>query len=263
MGTQKTMNTNQTENIIGYPITTKNRKACVEEIYSWILTGEKNKYFVCANPHSLELAEYDRIFKDAILNADMITPDGSGIVIASKMLKGLITYKVSGSGIFRGLSRKLNECKKYKYFFLGSTEEILAQLKNKMAETYPDIEVAGVYSPPFKTEFSDDDNIKMIEAVNKARPDVLWVGMTAPKQEKWIYHNRGQLDVKFIGPVGAVFDFFTGNVERSHPLFIKTGLEWLPRLIKQPLRLWRRMFLSAPKFMLKVFRQKFKLIAID
>ncbi len=257
------MNTIQTENIIGYPITTKNKEACVEEIYAWIMTGKKNKYFVCANPHSLKLAEYDRIFKKAILNADMITPDGSGIVIASKILKGLINHKVSGSSIFRGLSEKLNKRQKYKYFFLGSTEEVLAQIKNKMAEIYPDIEVAGVYSPPFKAEFSEVDNKKMLEAVNKAKPDVLWLGMTAPKQEKWIYHNREHLDVKFIGPVGAVFDFFTGNVERSHPLFIKTGLEWLPRLIKQPLRLWRRMFLSAPKFMLKVLMQKFKLIFID
>lgn len=250
------MNTIKTENIIGYPITTQNREACVEEIYSWIMAGEKNKYFVCANPHSLELAEYDQIFKNAILNADMITPDGSGIVVASKILKGLINNKVSGSGIFRELSRKLNERKKFKYFFLGSTDDILAQIKNKMAETYPDIEVAGVYSPPFKLEFIDDDNKKMIDAVNKAKPDVLWVGMTAPKQEKWIYQNREHLDVKFIGPVGAVFDFFTGNVERSHPFFIKIGLEWLPRLLQQPRRLWNRMFVSAPKFMFMVFKQK-------
>ena len=251
------MNKVKTENIIGYPITTQNREACVEEIYSWIESSGKNKYFVCANPHSLELAEYDQIFKHAILNADMITPDGSGIVLASKILNGLINQKVSGSAIFRELSRKLNESGEYKYFFLGSTEHTLARIKKKMTETYPGIEVAGVYSPPFKSEFSNDDNKKIVEAVNKVKPDVLWIGMTAPKQEKWIYQNRERLDVKLIAPVGAVFDFFTGNVERSHPLFIKTGFEWLPRLIQQPRRLWSRMFISAPKFIYKVFKQKF------
>ncbi len=128
-----------------------------------------------------------------------------------------------------------------------------------MAVEYPNIEVAGVYSPPFKTVFNNDDNKQMIEAVNKAKPDVLWVGMTAPKQEKWIYQNRNHLDVKFIGPIGAVFDFFTGNIKRSHPFFLKTGLEWLPRLLKQPQRLWDRMFISAPKFLIQVFIQKFKM----
>ena len=100
----------------------------------------------------------------------------------------------------------------------------------------------------------------MIHAINTAKPDVLWVGMTAPKQEKWIYQNKDYLEgVKFIGPIGAVFDFFTGNITRSHPFFLKMGLEWLPRLLKQPHRLWDRMFVSAPKFMFRVLKQKIKM----
>ena len=97
----------------------------------------------------------------------------------------------------------------------------------------------------------------MRDAINEARPDVLWVGMTAPKQEKWIYENRSGLDVKFIGPIGAVFDFYAGSVKRSHPLFQRMGLEWLPRLIRQPRRLWRRNFISNPSFLLRVALQKF------
>ncbi len=250
---------NNYENILGYSIITGDTISCVDKIHSWIKAGKKAKYFVCANPHSLVIAERDLIFHDAIINADIVTPDGSGIIIASKILKGQINNKISGSGVFRELSIKLNKHKKYKYFFLGSTEEILEKIKKKMAVEYPNIEVAGVYSPPFKTEFNNDDNKQMIEAVNKAKPDVLWVGMTAPKQEKWIYQNRNHLDVKFIGPIGAVFDFFTGNIKRSHPFFLKTGLEWLPRLLKQPQRLWDRMFISAPKFLIQVFIQKFKM----
>ena len=98
----------------------------------------------------------------------------------------------------------------------------------------------------------------MIGAVNRAGPDVLWVGMTAPKQEKWIYENRDKLHVKLIAAVGAVFDFYTGNVKRSHPWFLEHGLEWLPRLLQEPRRLWRRTFISAPVFFWLVFMQRIK-----
>lgn len=91
-----------------------------------------------------------------------------------------------------------------------------------------------------------------------AKPDILWVGMTAPKQEKWIYKNRDKLDVKFIGAIGAVFDFYAGKVKRSHPAFQKMGLEWLPRLLQEPQRLWRRNFVSNPKFMFDVMIHRVK-----
>jgi len=89
----------------------------------------------------------------------------------------------------------------------------------------------------------------MIDAINATQADVLWVGMTAPKQEKWIYVNRERLEVRFAAAIGAVFDFYTGRVKRSHPVFQWLGLEWLPRLVQQPRRLWRRMFISAPIFL--------------
>ncbi len=97
----------------------------------------------------------------------------------------------------------------------------------------------------------------MTDAINTAKPDVLWVGMTAPKQEKWIHQHRDQLDVKFIGAIGAVFDFYTGKVKRSHPVFQKMGLEWLPRLLREPRRLFRRNFVSSPKFLWLVLKQRF------
>jgi N-acetylglucosaminyldiphosphoundecaprenol N-acetyl-beta-D-mannosaminyltransferase len=111
---------------------------------------------------------------------------------------------------------------------------------------------AGAYSPPFKEVFSEADSRKMVDAVNAAKPDVLWVGMTAPKQEKWIHQHRDRLNVRFIGAVGAVFDFYTGRVKRSSPVFQKLGLEWLPWLIQEPRRLFYRNFVSTPKFLIKV-----------
>ena len=108
-----------------------------------------------------------------------------------------------------------------------------------MNHDFPNIKVT-THSPPFKPEFSEEDNRQMIEAINQASPDVLWVGMTAPKQEKWIYQNKDKLNVKFIGAIGAVFDFYAGTVKRSSPWFQKHGLEWLPRLLQEPRLLWYR-----------------------
>jgi len=245
------------ENMLGYSITTKDKDGCVHEIVNWLENGCNRKYFVCANPHSVEVAETDHEFSSAIKNADLVIPDGVGIVIASKILGGAIQDRVTGSDIFEGINSALNRKNGFSVFFLGSTEKNLTKIQDKMKQDFPNIRVAGTYSPPFKAEFSDEDNSLMIETINHAKPDVVWVGMTAPKQEKWTYENREKLDVKFIGPVGAVFDFYIGNVIRSHPFFQKMGLEWVPRFFQEPRRLWRRNLISNPKFLLRVIHHKF------
>ena len=127
-----------------------------------------------------------------------------------------------------------------------------------MERDYPRIRFAGSYSPPFKQEYSEDELEAMIAAINQARPDILWVGMTAPKQEKWLCQNLYRLDVRFAAAIGAVFDFYTGRVRRSHPIFQRLGLEWLPRLVQEPMRLWKRMFISAPIFLWHVVRARFR-----
>jgi N-acetylglucosaminyldiphosphoundecaprenol N-acetyl-beta-D-mannosaminyltransferase len=242
--------------MLGYSITTKSSDDSVSEIAGWIESGEGNKYLVCANPHSLEVARKDPDFERALQNSDLIVPDGIGIVLASRILGGSIHERITGMDIFLGLSRRLNSTGNYTYFFLGSSDATLSKIREKMRNDFPNIIVAGTYSPPFKIDFSEADNRLMIAAINEARPDVLWVGMTAPKQEKWVYANKDKLYVKFIGPVGAVFDFYSGNVRRSHPVFQKMGLEWLPRLLREPRRLWKRNLISNPMFLLRVFRAR-------
>jgi len=244
------------ENIVGFPVTVLSCNECIKQICTWIRSKEKGRYFVCANPHSLEIARSDPVFKKAICNADLATPDGIGVILASRIHGGSIRDRVTGNDIFWGLSHKLNQKPGYRYFFLGSTEETLVLIKDKMGIEFPNIEVAGMYSPPFKSEFSPEENQEMVEVVNTARPHVLWVGMTAPKQEKWIYQHKNQLNVPFIGAVGAVFDFFAGTANRSPQWFLDHGYEWLPRLFREPVRLWYRNFISFPIFVLRnVFRR--------
>ena len=240
------------EEILGFRITTISLNACLRQMFGWIESKAHGKYFACLNPHSIEIARRDDAFAAALHDADLSVPDGVGILIASRILGGAIRKRITGSDIFWGLNHLLDQRGGYSVFLLGSTPETLARIVKRMESDYPEVRIAGVYSPPFRDEFSPEDNEAMVNAVNAARPDVLWVGMTAPKQERWVRQHRDRLDVRSIGPVGAVFDFFIGRVKRSSPLFQRVGLEWLPRLLQEPGRLWRRNFVSNPSFLLRV-----------
>ena len=249
------------EDIAGYTVRTQGVQACVMDIMAQVKNegqlkeSDRCRWLACMNPHSYAVALHDHPFTQALHAADWLIPDGSGVVLASKMLGGKIRERVTGSDIFQGVLKELNRTSGYSVFFLGSTEETLAAIRTRMAVDYPNVRVGGTYSPPFKSAYSHDELEAMMVAVNAAAPDVWWVGMTAPKQEKWIFENHTRLNVKFAAAVGAVFDFYTGQVKRSHPVFQRLGLEWLPRLIQQPRRLWRRMFVSAPIFIWHVIRQ--------
>ena len=246
---------NKTESMLGYSITTLSKEECISIILNWIENKER-RYFVCANPHSLEIARKDREFCASLKNADIVIPDGVGIVIASKLLSGNICNRITGWDVFMGLSSTLNKKQRYSYFFLGSTKETLTKIEERMKIDFPHIKVVGAYSPPFKKKFSEEDNGLIVEMINKVKPDVLWVGMTAPKQEKWIYKNIGLLDVSFVGAIGAVFDFYSGNVKYPIPTIKKMGIEWLIRFIREPRRMWKRNLVSAPKFLLRIIGYK-------
>jgi N-acetylglucosaminyldiphosphoundecaprenol N-acetyl-beta-D-mannosaminyltransferase len=247
-----------TEAILGFAVTTASRQECVERILSWIAVRQQPRYAVCANPHSLVTAGTLPNFAAALQQADMMVPDGSGIVLASRLLGGTIRQRITGYDLFHDVCTALNRQGAGKVFFLGSTEENLAVIERRFTADFPALTFAA-FSPPFRTEFSDEDRASICQAVNAARPDVVWVGMTAPKQEIWICENRQQLDVPFLGAVGAVFDFYSGTVRRSPTLFQQLGLEWLPRLLREPRRLWRRNFVSSPLFLLQVVKARIRM----
>lgn len=245
-----------TETILGYSVAAASPVALVEELIEDIGGATEPFWLACLNPHSSQMAMSDSAADEALKAADILIPDGVGIVLASRIMGGGIRERITGSDIFRELSRRLNDQGGVAYFFLGSSEKTLATIEARLAREYPNNRFVGAYSPPFAEFFSETQNHSMIAAVNQAAPDVLWVGMTAPKQEKWIHQNKDKLNVKFIGAVGAVFDFYAGNVKRSQPWFLEHGLEWLPRLFQEPRRLWKRTVISAPLFLLRVLRQR-------
>lgn len=215
---------------------------------------ELNKIINTINPHSYCVANKDLVFKEALENSDILLPDGIGIVWAERFLNGNIVKKIAGYDLFLFLMNKLNN--EYgSVFFLGASEETLEKIKSKSSQEYPNI-TFGSYSPPYKPEFPKKDSKIMCDEVNFFNPDILFVGMTAPKQEKWVHEFKNHLKVKNICTIGAVFDFYAGNVNRAPEFIIRLGLEWLHRSMKSK-RLFKRNFISNPKFILHILILKF------
>lgn len=242
------------QNILSYNVYSASLEQCVDAVVSRITNNDPPCWLACINPHSYVAALDESEFSDALHGADWLIPDGSGIVLASYLLGGNIHQRITGSDIFSTLNSKANELGGLSVFFLGSTPVCLEEIRVRMERDYPKIRFAGSYSPPFKQDYTGDELDAMVAAINQARPDILWVGMTAPKQEKWIHQNLHRLDVRFAAAIGAVFDFYTGRVKRAPKIFQKIGLEWFVRSIQEPRRLWRRHYVNAPLFVWHVLK---------
>ena len=213
------------------------------------------KYLVsCLNQYSYCVAEEDAQFQEALLHSEVLLPDGIGIVAAVRFLDGKSIKKLAGTDLHLHLLRKLNEAGG-RCFYLGSSDATLQTIKERIAIEYPAVQV-GAYAPRYAAHFSEAESAEMVAAVNAFNPDVLFIGMTAPKQEKWAYTHKERLNAGAICCIGAVFDFYAGNVKRPSPFMISLGLEWLGRLLGEPKRLWRRYLYYGPVFLWLLFKEK-------
>lgn len=209
------------------------------------------------NAHSFNVAQKDDLFAEALRKGDYLIPDGASVVKACKWLKANSQprERIAGWELFRIEMEKLN-IKGGKCFFMGSSEAVLELIKEQAAEDYPNI-LVETYSPPYKPNFSKEDNAAIIKAINEANPDLLWIGMTAPKQEKWAYHHWNELDIHcHVGTIGAVFDFYAGTAKRAPKWWQEHSLEWLYRLIKEPKRMWRRYIIGNPLFLWNISKER-------
>lgn len=210
------------------------------------------------NAHSFNTAQHDQLFADSLAKCDVLLPDGVSILMACKWLaiKDGPEQRSPGWDLFETEMKRLNATGG-KVMFMGSSEHVLGLIKQNAAKDYPNIEVFS-YSPPYKPEFSDEDNAAIVKAINDVDPDLLWIGMTAPKQEKWIYSHWNELNIHcHAGSIGAVFDFYAGTSPRAPFSWQKLGLEWLYRLILNPRRMWRRYVIGNPLFVWNVMKEKF------
>lgn len=219
------------------------------------------------NAHSYNTARKDSLFAEALTNGDVLLPDGVSIVMACKWIKAksLPKERIAGWDLFafemEKLERESEELRTKSeeskiVMFMGSSQKVLDLIVKRAAEVYPHLKVV-TYSPPYKTEFSDEDNKAIIDAIHAANPDLLWIGMTAPKQEKWTYSHWKELNIHcHVGSIGAVFDFFAGTMKRAPMWWQEHGLEWLYRLLKEPKRMWRRYIIGNALFLWNMVKEK-------
>ena len=246
------------------------------------------------NAHSYNTARKDELFAETLTNGDVLIPDGVSIVKACRWIKAKSQPKerIAGWDLFEFEMNKLEECgmknvecgannssldnsqsasadhsklkiqnSKFRerpltVMFMGSSQKVLDLVVKRAAEVYPHLKIV-TYSPPYKPEFSEEDNKAIIEAINAVDPDLLWIGMTAPKQEKWTYSHWNELNIHcHVGTIGAVFDFFAGTVERAPIWWQRHGLEWLYRLLKEPKRMWRRYIIGNTLFLWNMLKEK-------
>lgn len=209
------------------------------------------------NQYSFCIAQEDLAFKKALQGSDVLLPDGMAIVAAARLLTNTKITKIAGAQLHDFLLHKLNQtggsC-----FYLGSSEDTLAKITTNVNKKFPKVQV-HTYSPPFKTVFTESDNQSMLAAVNAVSPEALFIGMTAPKQEKWAFEHKDLLQAQTICSIGAVFDFYAGTVKRPSPLWIALRLEWFIRLIKEPKRMWKRYLYYGPLFTGHILRAKYRL----
>lgn len=184
------------------------------------------------SPNSYGVAKSDDAFDYALKNTDVLVLDGMGIAIGSILLHGKNIKKIAGQDCFDFFTSKFNETGG-NLFFMGSTNSTLEKIKCRMNNEYPNIKV-GYFSPPFKETFSEVENNEIISAINEFKPDVVFVGLTAPKQEKWAFYNKEMIDAKIISTIGNVFDWYAGNSKRPSKFWIKLRLEWLVRIFLRP-----------------------------
>lgn len=228
------------------------------------------------NAHSFNTAKKDSLFAEALTHGDVLIPDGVSIVKACKWVKAKSQPKerIAGWDLFEFEMNKLDEVGKIHgnegagenaevndkdhrktVMFMGSSQKVLDLIVKRAAEVYPHLKVV-TYSPPYKPEFSSEDNRAIVDAINAANPDLLWIGMTAPKQEKWTYSHWKELNIHcHVGTIGAVFDFFAGTVERAPIWWQRHGLEWLYRLLKEPKRMWRRYIIGNTLFLCNMMKE--------
>ncbi|MDO4959275.1 MAG: WecB/TagA/CpsF family glycosyltransferase [Prevotellaceae bacterium] len=219
------------------------------------------------NAFSYNNAQEDSLFAEALRNGDYLIPDGASIVKACRKIKAKSQpiERIAGWDLFVFEMNSLNERSrkamadggtKLKVMFMGSSEKVLSLIRERAAKDYPSLEVA-TYSPPYKPEFSEEDSNAIINAINSENPDLLWIGMTAPKQEKWTYSHWDRLNIHcHVGTIGAVFDFFAGTAKRAPLWWQKHSLEWLYRLIIEPRRMWRRYIIGNVRFLWLISKEK-------
>ncbi|MHC5033746.1 MAG: WecB/TagA/CpsF family glycosyltransferase, partial [Planctomycetota bacterium] len=238
--------------ILGASISALTLEEALRHIELWLAEG--GSHYACfTNVHAVVLTHDDLEFRRITNEADLALPDGMPVVWASRLLGRPLAERVDGPGLMLALCER-SAAAGHSHFFYGGGEGVAELLAQRMVARSPDLKVAGCHCPPFRplTPAEDDDVVAMI---NNSGADIVWVGLGAPKQERWMANHVGRINAPVMLGVGAAFDFHAGVAMRAPAFLRRAGLEWLFRLLTHPRRLWRRYLVTNTKFLCLLARE--------
>ena len=241
--------------LLGFSIYSKGQLSLLEEYKNKLKLG---KFFIsCINPHSYAISKKDTKFATALSKASFLLPDGIGIFLTLKLMFKKIESRITGFDLFILINRYLNDVSG-SIFLLGTNDKTLELIKKNLSKDFPNIKIVGSFAPPYKDKFNDQDKSIMISRINIEPIDMLWVGISSPKQDILIHETIENLNIKSAACIGAVFDYYSGNIRRPGVIIRSLGLEWLYRFYQEPTRIWRRVLVSNFIFLTDVFINFFK-----
>lgn len=239
-------------NILGVGISPLTRDQAVATIDGWI--AHRERQYVCVSGiHGVMESQRDERLRAIHNAAGMVTPDGMPLVWLSRLKGFPFVERVYGPDLLLACCQR-SVTTGYRHFFYGGAAGVPERLIQRLQARFPGLEVVGGYSPPFRALTTAED-AEVVRRINAAEPDVVWVGLSTPKQERWMSEHRDRLAAPVFIGVGAAFDFHAGLKPQAPRWMQRNGLEWLFRLWKEPRRLWRRYLRNNPLFVWHVLLQ--------
>jgi len=233
-------------NVLGVGISAINLPLAVRTIARWIERGDK-EYVCVTGMHGVTECQNDEELKRIHNSAGMVTPDGMPMVWLSRLHGCANVTRVYGPDLMLAVCED-SIARETKHFFFGGGEGVAELLANKLRERFPGLAVAGTFCPPFGAMSADEEQ-RVIEMLNASGADIIWVGLSTPKQERWMARNRSRLNSAVLIGVGAAFDFHAGLKKQAPKWMQRSGLEWFFRLVNEPTRLWKRYLVGIPVFL--------------
>ena len=239
-------------NVLGVHVSAVNLDTAAARIDRWVQTREPN--FVCiTGVHGVMESQDDPELKAIHNRAGMVTPDGMPMVWANRLAGHRHVRRVYGPDLMLKVCRD-GVSRGYRHFFYGGGEGVAELLKRKLTERFPGMSVVGTFCPPFR-KMTDDEDRTLVEMINATRPDIVWVGLSTPKQERWMSAHLGRVSAPVMVGVGAAFDFHAGLKRQAPAVLQKVGMEWFFRLCTEPRRLWKRYLKNNPRFVWRFLMQ--------
>lgn len=239
-------------NVLGVGVSAVNLPIAVRTIDQWIEARTPN-YVCVTGVHGVMECQGNPSLREIHNRAGLVTPDGMPLVWLSKLKGQPQVERVYGPDLMLAFCQQSVD-KGYRHFLYGSSDAVLAQLKRNLEVRAPGIQIVGSYSPPFRALTAEEDQ-GVVDRINDTSPDVVWVGLSTPKQELWMADHVGRVTAPVLLGVGAAFDFHAGNKRQAPHWMQRSGLEWFFRLVTEPRRLWKRYLYNNPRFIWSIFLQ--------